>query len=357
MVRVAFLVLLVVCVGCGGWPAREGTAPEPAVVDERVHFELGKQFFRERQADEVIPRYEGLLAANPEDVAILNNLAWSLATAADVTVRDTKRAIQLAQKAVNLSQGKEPAPLDTLGHCYFYDGQLDRAIETEEQAVALVPTSRTYQRALGSFRQAKAERAAQDRLRRFTGEGSAVVVELVAGPEPEPGPEVSLPAEAQAHLEEAKRLLRHKAWTQARAELERVVALAPDYAPAYNYLGAVAARLGDPAEAIRSYEQAIQYDPQLAAAWNNLAWLLATAEKEVFRDPLRALASALKAVELTNAKEPDVLDTLAEAYFAAGRLQDAVEAEQKALALGSGDTEHYRRQLARFLAARDQSRR
>ena len=357
MARLFAIALLLFCLGCAGWSAEKGARSEAGLVEERVHFRLGKEYFREHQAEAVIRRYQELLAANADDVATLNNLAWSLATAADVTVRDTKRAIQLAQKAVNLSQGKEPAPLDTLGHCYFYDGQLDRAIETEEQAVALAPTSRPYQRALGSFRQAKAERGAQDRLRRFTGEGSAVAVELVAAPEPEPGPEVPLPAEAQAHLEEAKRLLRQKAWAQARAELEQVVALTPGYAPAYNYLGAVAARLGDPAEAIRSYEQAIQYDPQLAAAWNNLAWLLATAEEEVFRDPLRAVASALKAVELTNAKEPDMLDTLAEAYFAAGRLQDAVEVEQKALALGTGDTEHYRRQLARFLAAGDESSR
>jgi tetratricopeptide (TPR) repeat protein len=317
-----------------------------------VHFELGKQYFREHQAKEVIARYEELLAANPDDEATLNNLAWCLATSWDVTLRDTKRAIQLAQKAVDLSQGKEPGPLDTLAHCYSADGQLDKAIETEGQAAALAPADARYQQAVASFQQAKAEAEVQARLRRFTGEGSAVEVELT--PATSEALERQLPAGAQAHLEEAKKLLGQEEWERARAELEQVVAEVPDYAPAYNYLGAVSAHSGDVAGAIRLYEQAIQYDPQFAPAWNNLAWVLATAEDEVFRDPLRALTSALRAVELTRSKDPDVLDTLAEAYSAAGQLQDAVGAEQKALALG-GDTEHYRQQLARFLSALDKS--
>jgi tetratricopeptide (TPR) repeat protein len=179
-------------------------------------------------------------------------------------------------------------------------------------------------------------------------------VELTPRPPTPPKPE--LPAEAQAHLDEAKKLMGEKEWERAAAELEQVVAQVPDYAPAYNYLGAVAVRSGNVARAIQLYEQAVQYDPQYAPAWNNLAWVLATAEDEAFRDPLRAVASALRAVELTGSKDPDVLDTLAEAYFAAGRFRDAVEAEQKALALG-GDTEHYRQQLARFLDALDKSAR
>jgi len=346
------LALVLVCVGCGGWPgAKKGSAPEAAVVDERVHFRLGKQFFREHQDQEVIHRYEELLAANPDDVATLNNLAWTLVTAADVSLRDPVRAAELAERAVSLTEGAEPAPLDTLAHCYFYGGQPEQAIQTEERALALAPASRTYQRALVSFRQAELEVAARERLRRFTGEGSAAEVELVPLEEPE------LPAEARRRLAEARRLLGRKAWTEARRELELVITQVPDCAPAYNYLGAVSARTGDVAEAIRFYEQALRYDPALASAWNNLAWLLATAEDEVFRDPLRALASALKAVELTGARDPDVLDTLAEAYFAAGRYQSAVEAEQKALALGGGDPEHYRRQLGRFLEALEASTR
>ena len=355
MGRLAPIAVLALLVGCGGWPASKAAPSQPGVVDERVHFQLGKQYFRQRQAQEVISQYQSLLEANPEDVATLNNLAWSLATAPDVSLRDTQRAIQLAEKAVALSGGKEPEPLDTLAHGYFYAGQLDQAIETERQALVLVPNKGAYRRALATFQQAKAEAAAQERLQRFTGQASSVEVELV--PEQGPSEQKPLPAEAQKHLEEAKRLLARRGWAQARAELEQVIAQVPDYAPAYNYLGAVAARTGNTAEAIRLYEQAIQYDPRLAAAWNNLAWLLATAQDEVFQDPRRAVASALKAVELTGAKEPDVLDTLAEAYFASGRLQEAVEAEQKALALSGGDREHYRRQLDRFLSAVEESKR
>ena len=355
MKRVLLVLLVPVFLGCEARPgSREQAALEPPTVDERVHFQMGKQFFREYRAEEVVARYRELLAANPGDVATLNNLAWALATAADVTIRDAEQALALAEKAASLTEGKEPAPLDTLAHCYFYSGQLERAIETEEQAVRLAPMSQGYQRALALFQQAKVETAAQERLLGFTGEGSAVEVELVATPEP---PRGELSAEIRSALEEAKELIAQRAWAQARARLEQVIADAPDRAPAYNYLGAVAARTGDTTGAIRFYEQALQRDPEFAAAWNNLAWLLATAKDEAFRDPLRAVASALKAVELTGSRDPDVLDTLAEAYFAAGQYQEAVGAEQKALALSSGEQEHYRRQLGRFLQALDESKR
>jgi len=353
MVRVLSVAALVFCVGCGGWFAKKEASSGPAVVDERVHFQLGKQFFREHQAGEVIGRYEELLKANPEDVATLNNLAWSLTTAPDVTLRDTKRAVQLAKQAVDLTQEKEPEPLDTLAHCYFYDDQVDLAIETEKRAAVLASGNDAYRRALVFFQQARAERAAQERLRTFTGEGSAVEVELVPGEKPEAEPKTPLPAEAQTQLEEAKKLLGRGEWAKARAALEQVIARVPDYAPAYNYLGAVAGRTGKPSEAIRFYEQAIKLDPRFAPAWNNLAWLLATVEDEVYRDPLRAVASALKAVELTGSRDADMLDTLAEAYFASGRFQDAVNAEQKALGAAGGDKKHFRRQLERFLKALD----
>ncbi|MGH9430015.1 MAG: rhomboid family intramembrane serine protease [Terriglobia bacterium] len=86
-------------------------------------------------------------------------------------------------------------------------------------------------------------------------------------------------------------------------------------------------------EAIRHYQKAIQLQPNLAVAHNNLAWLLATSDDPKFRNPPEALNQALLAVKLTNAREPNFLDTLAEALYASGKFKEAVDVQKKTLAL------------------------
>ena len=72
---------------------------------------------------------------------------------------------------------------------------------------------------------------------------------------------------------------------------------------------------------------ALQYDLQ------NYAWILATTPFEDLRDTARAEKCALKTVEMTQWSDPRVLDTLARAYEAGGKLDRAVEVVEKALGL------------------------
>jgi tetratricopeptide (TPR) repeat protein len=72
-------------------------------------------------------------------------------------------------------------------------------------------------------------------------------------------------------------------------------------------------------------------EPNCADALNNLAWVKATNEDARFRNPDEALSLALRACSLTDYNQPDFLDTLAAAYAAVGKFQDAVETAQKAV--------------------------
>src|SRR5882762_6300006 len=102
----------------------------------------------------------------------------------------------------------------------------------------------------------------------------------------------------------------------------------------------------DPVEAVNWYRKAVeQNDP---SAMNNLALLLATSKNERVRNPQEAVALATKAVAAAN--NPDYLDTLAAAYFAAGQTDKAIEAEQKALALNPGNNS-YKESLQKYLGA------
>jgi rhomboid protease GluP len=99
-------------------------------------------------------------------------------------------------------------------------------------------------------------------------------------------------------------------------------------------------------KAIQSYQDALRKQPDFAAAHNNLAWLYATCDDPQFRDPKAALQHAQRAVLLSNWREGEFVDTLAEAYFANGEYAQAVAVQKKALALAPGDPQlqaHMRR--------------
>ena len=92
-------------------------------------------------------------------------------------------------------------------------------------------------------------------------------------------------------------------------------------------------QLGRLPEAMGHWEQALRIKPDYAEAENNLAWLLATLAPADGGDPVRAVTLAERACELTNNQVAGYLDTLAVAYAAAGRFNDAVAAAQKAIEL------------------------
>lgn len=103
------------------------------------------------------------------------------------------------------------------------------------------------------------------------------------------------------------------------------------------------------ANAVDAYEQAIRLEPDNTRALNNLAWLYATAEKEKFFRPKRALELARRAASLE--KAPHILDTLAESYFINDEFEKAIEVEQQAMERARGDASHYRQQLKKFRKA------
>jgi rhomboid protease GluP len=110
------------------------------------------------------------------------------------------------------------------------------------------------------------------------------------------------------------------------------------------------ARQKDYGDAIAHYQAALRLEPELAEAHNNLAWLFATCEDPAYRDPKGALDHAQTAVELTGWKQPEFIDTLAEAHFVNGDYQQAVDIQRKALALDP-DNPELREHMARYRQA------
>ena len=73
----------------------------------------------------------------PNDAALLNNVAWMLATNPNASVRNGAEAVELAQRAVKLAGDKEPAILGTLAAAYAEAGRFPEAVRTAEEAARL----------------------------------------------------------------------------------------------------------------------------------------------------------------------------------------------------------------------------
>ena len=175
------------------------------------------------------------------------------------------------------------------------------------------------------------------------------------------------PASATAHYNLATLLAAGGALDDAVRHLRRAVALRPAHAAAHNNLGAVLRALGRVGEATPYFERAVALDASNAAAHNNLAsalviagrvddavrhyrralalepdgveslmslaWILATAADERLRAPGEAVGLAEQAAALTSRRDVNVLATLAAAYAAAGRFDEALLTQRQAIGL------------------------
>ena len=77
------------------------------------------------------------LRMHPNDVALLNDTAWLLATDRNASVRNGAEAVELARRAVRLSGGREPAVLGTLAAAYAEAGRFPEALQTARKALDL----------------------------------------------------------------------------------------------------------------------------------------------------------------------------------------------------------------------------
>jgi tetratricopeptide (TPR) repeat protein len=121
--------------------------------------------------------------------------------------------------------------------------------------------------------------------------------------------------------------------SEAVWQYEQALRLKPDDAEVHNYLGLALKKMGKVRGAAWQYEEALRINPDYLEAQNNLAWLLATHTPAEGGDSIRAVALAEQVCKLSEHGVANYLDTLAAAYAAAGRFDDAVDAAQKAIEL------------------------
>jgi len=158
------------------------------------------------------------------------------------------------------------------------------------------------------------------------------------------------PASPRAQLGLALAYRRKGDLTKSRQTFEKLLGENPQTAEGQRLLADLYAEQKIYADAIGHYEQALRMDPKDAITHNNLAWLLATSEDQKFRDPVKALEHARRAVDLSGGKEASFVDTLAEAHYVNGNFQEAVKVQTRALELDPNNSE-LQEHMARYRKA------
>ncbi len=138
---------------------------------------------------------------------------------------------------------------------------------------------------------------------------------------------------ADAHFNLGSLLQAQGKLDAAIAQYQQALAIGPDDAATRSNLGRALAAQGSRREAVAQYDQSLELDPDFFPSLVDLAWLLATSPEAELRNANRAMQLAGRAADLTDRTNFIVMDTLAAAYAAGGKFDQAVQAARSAIEL------------------------
>ena len=87
------------------------------------------------QVARAIEQYYAALEFEPNHLFTLRNLAWILATTDDANFRNPEAAVELAQKACEITGYSSVKELDILATAYAWAGKFDQAVKTSQKAL------------------------------------------------------------------------------------------------------------------------------------------------------------------------------------------------------------------------------
>lgn len=278
-------------------------------IASKVHFNLANTLRQLGRLDDAVIHYEMASRIRPGQAHVHNNLARTLAELGKLD-----EAIAHHTEAIRLK------PDYARAYCYrgiafAMQSKLNEAVADFNQAIRIKPNYVVAHKNLGValFNQGKFDQAIEQ-FRRA----------LSIGPrDAETYCNLGIVLQSDGKLEEGI--------SHFRQSLE----IMPDNPEAHCNLGKALAMKGQPDEALKHFREAFRLKPNWPAPLNHMAQILATHPDPKIRDSSEAIVLAERAAQLTEYQNASVLDTLAAAYAAAGRFEQAVTTAEAALELAS----------------------
>ena len=106
-----------------------------------AHFNLANTLLQMGRGDEAVSHLQFVLTIDPDDAEAQKNMAWVLATCPEARIRDGAKAVELAERANQLTKGQNPIMVVTLAAAYAEVGRFPDATKTAEEALRLANDS------------------------------------------------------------------------------------------------------------------------------------------------------------------------------------------------------------------------
>ena len=102
-----------------------------------AHYNLATCLDGQGKCAEAMLSWREALRLQPNNVDTVDQVAWRLATSPDASLRNGEKALELAERAIRLSNGNDPKRLGTLAAAYAEVGRFSEAVETADRAIDL----------------------------------------------------------------------------------------------------------------------------------------------------------------------------------------------------------------------------
>ena len=275
-----------------------------AAPEERI--KLAADFDPKMLADDTAGD-ESIVAKSPRDARVRQDLAYLYEAAGRVG-----DAIAQLETSIKLAPGSASGSYQ-LGTLLLKQRRLDEAIVWLDKAIVLEPGWAESYNNLGaawflSGDLAKASAAFDEAIRRD-------------------------PGNAEAYFNRGHVLVSQRRPAEALVAFRASLRLKSNDPVTLTSAASASASIGQVSEAIVLYKRALDINPDVVPALIDLAWILSALEPKGAVNTQEAIRLAEHAAGLTSFNDPIVLDSLAAAYFAAGRVMDAIRVAEQAVAL------------------------